>query len=121
MFSYDEKNVGPGSEDAKPGPSKKDNGKSQGNGDKKKKPAETKTTAPKDKQKSEEKRSNKQKKAFITLSYIVVAYMICWVPFHFCRTRIRSSWSRWRSWDTTCSASSSSSATQSSTTRYAVS
>jgi len=71
-----------GRDDAKPGPSKKDDGKSQGHGDKKK-PAETKTTAPKDKQKSEEKRSSKQKKAFITLSYIVVAYMVCWVPFHF--------------------------------------
>jgi len=27
--------------------------------------------------------SNSRRKAFITLSYIVVAYVVCWVPFHF--------------------------------------
>lgn len=30
----------------------------------------------------EEKEENKEKKAFITLSYIIIGYMICWVPFH---------------------------------------
>lgn len=30
----------------------------------------------------EEREENKDKKAFITLSYIIVGYMVCWVPFH---------------------------------------
>jgi len=67
-------------EDIKPGPTKNDNGTTYADGNKK---AKTKTQAPKDKQKTDDKGSNKRRKAFITLSYIVVAYMICWVPFHF--------------------------------------
>ena len=27
--------------------------------------------------------SNSRRKAFITLSYIVIAYVVCWVPFQF--------------------------------------
>jgi len=65
---------------SKPGPAKKD--------DKSQAPENKKTTTgdnrgPKDKQKSDEKGASKQRKAFITLSYIVVAYIVCWVPFHF--------------------------------------
>jgi len=60
------------SEDAKPGPAKKDDANKK-----------TKQQASKDKQKLDDKGANKRRKAFITLSYIVVAYMVCWVPFHF--------------------------------------
>jgi len=39
--------------------------------------------ATKEKEKSENKAPNKRRKTFITLTYIVLAYMVCWVPFHF--------------------------------------
>jgi len=67
------------SEDSKPGSAKEDGGKSQVRGNTKTKPVKQETGAPKDK----EKASNKRRKTFITLSYIVLAYMACWVPFHF--------------------------------------
>lgn len=67
------------SEDNKPGTMNKDDEKSRVRGNKN----TNKTQASKDKQKSDRGGSNKRRKAFITLSYIVLAYMVCWVPFHF--------------------------------------
>ncbi|KAK7484144.1 hypothetical protein BaRGS_00024633, partial [Batillaria attramentaria] len=32
--------------------------------------------------KKEEGRTRKENRAFVTLSYIVITYMVCWVPFH---------------------------------------
>lgn len=45
---------------------------------------QTEAEASKKKPKAGEKGpSNSRRKAFITLSYIVVAYVVCWVPFQF--------------------------------------
>ena len=64
------------------GSAKEDGGRSQA---KNAKPAENEMHGrSKNKEKEDGgKGSNKRRKAFITLSYIVVAYMVCWVPFHF--------------------------------------
>ena len=67
------------SEDAKHGSTKEGAGRSKTDGNREKvKPAENDATS-KDKQKG----VNKRRKTFITLTYIVLAYMVCWVPFHF--------------------------------------
>ena len=71
------------SEDTKPGTSNKDVEKLQVPENKKIKAVEKETQGSKDKQKAGGGGSNKRRKAFITLSYIVLAYMVCWVPFHF--------------------------------------
>ena len=63
-------------------PRKKD-GETAKNHGKKSEPGEHQPHTSQDKQTSDDKGASKRRKAFITLSYIVVAYMICWVPFHF--------------------------------------
>ena len=63
----------------KPGSTKEDGGKSPGLGQPKRRPEEETT---KGKKKSDGKGpSNSRRKAFITLSYIVLAYVVCWFPF----------------------------------------
>jgi len=74
-------------EGAKPGSTTEDGGKPQGRGNEKTKPAADRRAGGASKKKDKgDKSVNKRRKTFITLSYIVLAYMVCWVPFHvFCR------------------------------------
>jgi len=69
-------------EDPKPGSTKKDGEGSRGQ--RKQKVAESEAEKSKEKSKNDGKGpSNSRRKAFITLSYIVLAYVLCWSPFHF--------------------------------------
>lgn len=69
--------------DTKPGSTKEDGGMSQARGNTNTKMVKYVAGATKEKEKSENKAPNKRRKTFITLTYIVLAYMVCWVPFHF--------------------------------------
>ena len=71
-------------EGVKPESATEEDGKSQAGGKQTQKQPEDGAHATKGKPKTEGKGSkNSRRKAFITLSYIVVAYVVCWVPFQF--------------------------------------
>jgi len=79
-----------GTKDVKPGVAEEDivvennhGKKSQAQGTSKVQPGDHEAQAANEKQKADHKAVNKRRKTFITLSYIVLAYMVCWVPFHF--------------------------------------
>jgi len=71
-------------ENAKLGSTNDDGGKSPAHGKQKQHPPGTEAETSKKKSKSVEKGpSSNRRKAFITLSYIVIAYVVCWMPFQF--------------------------------------
>lgn len=75
-----------GTKDVKPGVAEEDivvennhGKKSQAQGTSKVQPGDHEAQAANEKQKADHKAVNKRRKTFITLSYIVLAYMVCWV------------------------------------------